>query len=135
MYKSSLFFIKKLKSSSTDIDDQDDMNEDYVYIEEGVSLVPQEYRVYLQRRTPLLLNCSVNITDPYIHIDQFVWLRNGEPLEYERLKNRATLFTNGSLMLNGRRRKRPLDGLYECHVKTNWGTFIARRVHVILTSE
>ncbi|XP_012945800.1 protogenin, partial [Aplysia californica] len=109
-------------------------------IKPGVALVPAAYKVYLQRRTPVLLNCSLNVTDPSLRPLSYTWFKDGEEVDVDRPKSKIQLFQNGSLYLgpgfrrrNRGRNSRKMDGLYVCKVKTTKGILIARRVHVVMS--
>ena len=113
---------------------------------------PQAYRIYLQKRTPLLLNCSFTVTDPSLVIEEYTWYRinsdpnNGQsyiitngkdPLfnsKVEQLQNGSLLFKNG-YGGSGRKKAKQLEGEYECVVNTNRNEFLARRVNVSLAGK
>ena len=117
-------------------------------IEPGLALVPQVHIVYLQKRTPMLLTCPLNITDTSIVIEGYDWYRDTDPdptmsvfdpLDITK-DSPWYLKEQGSLLFKtGYKRrstgKKKLAGVYECVVRTNKGDVLARKVHVKLAGE
>ncbi|XP_061170773.1 protogenin B-like [Saccostrea echinata] len=95
----------------------------------GISLTrPDSYNVVAQKGNPLLLNCTVESNTS----TKFTWYKNGQRLQLEN--QRRIQVINGSLSFKRvlfRRKKNITDeGVYECHVRNNIGSIIAKRVKV-----
>ncbi|XP_062599524.1 protogenin B-like [Saccostrea cucullata] len=95
----------------------------------GISLTrPDSYNVVAQKGNPLLLNCTVESNSS----TKFTWYKNGQRLQLEN--QRRVQVINGSLSFKRvlyRRKKNITDeGVYECHVRNNIGSIIAKRVKV-----
>lgn len=88
---------------------------------------------------PVLLNCSLNVTDKNLLPLRYKWLKDGEQIDKIRPKLKIEVQKNGSLLLQPRKnrsRNRRLDGVYDCLVTTaNNTAVIARRVEVVVASE
>lgn len=91
---------------------------------------PDAYNVVAQKGNPLLLNCSVGSNGTA----RFSWYKDGEPLDLSN--QRRVQVVNGSLSFKRvlfRRKKNVTDeGVYECHVRNQIGSIIAKRVKVVI---
>ncbi|PVD36302.1 hypothetical protein C0Q70_03280 [Pomacea canaliculata] len=99
-------------------------------------IVPAQRHVIVEKRSPLLLNCSVQVVKPKDFGPlEFIWRKNGLTLEGKQ-DRRIEVFANGSLYLrrvvHRKRRANRLsdEGLYECVAGNKNGRVVARRVHV-----
>lgn len=94
---------------------------------------PDAYNVVAQKGNPLLLNCSVGSNGTA----RFSWYKDGEPLDLSN--QRRVQVVNGSLSFKRvlfRRKKNVTDeGVYECHVRNQIGSIIAKRVKVVIAGE
>ena len=97
-----------------------------------IAIVTAPHHVIVERKSPLLLNCSV-VTSKTFGPLEFRWKKNGEFLELDR---RIQILQNGSLFFRRivhrkRRENRSSDeGLYECVAGNSKGRVVARRVRV-----
>lgn len=98
--------------------------------------MPAQRHVIVEKRSPLLLNCSVQVVKPKDFGPlEFIWRKNGLTLEGKQ-DRRIEVFANGSLYLrrvvHRKRRANRLsdEGLYECVAGNKNGRVVARRVHV-----
>lgn len=107
----------------------------------GLSLVPGPHVVLVQQnmKTPVLLNCSLNVTNQDLLPLSYTWLKDGQLIDVIHRKSKMQLLPNGSLLLQPRRtknRNRTLDGVYDCLVTTaGKDVVIARRVKVVVASK
>ncbi|XP_069102225.1 protogenin-like [Argopecten irradians] len=99
-------------------------------LELGVVILPTPPTVIVQRRTPLLLNCSA-FSSPGFGPTTYRWTRNKVDVTFNK---RIQLVENGSLYFQHlKRRKRPSrsdEGLYECFLTNSRGVVIGRQVFV-----
>ncbi|KAK3094895.1 hypothetical protein FSP39_007610 [Pinctada imbricata] len=101
----------------------------------GIELPQHDrYNVIAQKNGKLWLNCSVTTNGSQHGPLEVSWYKDGKKINFDK---RLQLVQNGSLffkrVLN---RKRKNDtGLYECHVKNNIGSIIAKRVNLKVTSK
>ena len=94
------------------------------------------YHIVAQKNGKLLLNCSVATNVSQFGKPQVSWYRDGRKIHYD---NRLQLVQNGSLYFRRvfyRKKKNITDaGNYECHVKNQIGSIIARRVNLKIASK
>ncbi|KAL8595522.1 hypothetical protein ACOMHN_000730 [Nucella lapillus] len=100
-----------------------------------IAIVTAPHRVTVEKKSPLLLNCSV-VTSPTFGPVTFTWHKDGRPLQPQLGDRRIHVYHNGSLyfrrIIHRKRRENRLsdEGLYECVAGNKNGSVVARRVHV-----
>ncbi|XP_033726178.1 protogenin A-like [Pecten maximus] len=106
------------------------MSDGNTELEPGVVIIPGPPTIIVQRRSPLLLNCSAFSSTGFGQTT-YRWTRNKVAVT---LNKRIQLIENGSLYFQHlKRRKRPSrsdEGLYECFLNNIKGVVIGRQVFV-----
>lgn len=94
---------------------------------------PDTQHVVAQKGNPLVLNCTAESNATA----RFTWFKDGSPLLLGN--QRRIQVVNGSLSFKRvvfRRKKNVTDeGEYECHVRNNIGSIIAKRVKVVIAGQ
>ena len=100
-----------------------------------IAIVTAPHHVTVEKKSPLLLNCSVVTTKTFGALE-FTWLKDGVPIAPQVQDRRIQIFQNGSLyfrrIVHRKRRENRLsdEGLYECVAGNDNGRVVARRVQV-----
>lgn len=95
--------------------------------QQAVRILTSFSRIVVYRNERAILDCPFNMSRSVTK----EWTKDGQPLELSR---RIQHHDNGSLVIerarNRRRDEKNDSGLYECYVKTDFGTLLARHVEL-----
>ena len=107
-----------------------------VEIDPGIAIHTAPTVVIAQKNSPLLLNCSATSAPDKgpVHI---TWHKDDQPLVTDK---RVQIKDNGSLFFTEVKKNRNVmnrdhNGFYECFLKNDVGTVIARQVHLKVASK